>query len=187
MPEAVEGGSKIPADAVFDNDPILSCFQNAKRSETRTFVPAPSPRTLGEGRREGDLERRQPLVLEITLILTFSQTTGRRDQSGCPVILGIGVGWVYSPTILLFHNQTVGEHPPYNSSPLPTLFSPPRVVRNRLVLRIFERERIVIEFDEFEFPRLAEVLILRPGGVSLSEIGCLARQNQCRRDCVPTD
>ena len=38
----------------------------------------PSPGTPGEGWGEGDLERRMPLVLEITLILAFSRTTGRR-------------------------------------------------------------------------------------------------------------
>ena len=41
---------------------------------------APSPGTPGEGWGEGDLERRVPLVLEITLILSFSRSTGRRDQ-----------------------------------------------------------------------------------------------------------
>jgi hypothetical protein len=35
---------------------------------------------MGEGRGEGDLERRKILDERITLILTFSRPTGRRDQ-----------------------------------------------------------------------------------------------------------
>jgi hypothetical protein len=31
--------------------------------------------------RKGDLERRAPLLLEIILILTFSQSTGTRDRA----------------------------------------------------------------------------------------------------------
>jgi TolA-binding protein len=38
---------------------------------------SPSPGTPGEGRGEGDFERRTPLVLEITLTPTLSRSTGR--------------------------------------------------------------------------------------------------------------
>ena len=41
----------------------------------------PSPGTPGEGWGEGDFERRAHQALEITLILTFSRRTGRRDKS----------------------------------------------------------------------------------------------------------
>jgi hypothetical protein len=55
---------------------------------------SPSPGTPGEGRGEGDFERRTPVVLEISLILTFSRSTGRRDRKKIRTLAArTGVNW----------------------------------------------------------------------------------------------
>src|SRR5688500_7693129 len=53
---------------------------------------SPSPGTPGEGRGEGGSGRRVTQALEITLILTFSRRTGRRDQRAnlaCGRLVGV--------------------------------------------------------------------------------------------------
>jgi hypothetical protein len=50
-------------------------------AEVHIFVLPPRPVLRERAGGEGDFERREPFVPEITLILTFSRRTGRRDQS----------------------------------------------------------------------------------------------------------
>ena len=69
-------GVSARAETALPSGQRLLAFDGLKPGEDFS----PSPGNPGEGRGEGDFERRTPLVLEITLILAFSRRTGRRDR-----------------------------------------------------------------------------------------------------------
>ena len=83
-------------------------------------IASPSPGTPGEGGGEGDLERRKPLVFEITLTPTLSRSTGRGSEgpasssssrvaeSVAPGNPSLGVMLPYTPLHHLLFAETGG-------------------------------------------------------------------------------
>jgi hypothetical protein len=83
----------VPGEGAARNDGRAPCavFGAAAEGVPLCGEPRLCPRsryagTPGEGWGEGDLKHRASLVLKITLILAFSRTTGRRDQTSLAAI-----------------------------------------------------------------------------------------------------